>query len=92
MEFVGAKEMCGHALLIHTNHYDSGSLEEAQNHKLIATIHTAKGDHGKALDNLVYANSIFVKHVEKVKTSCSCPKMVPHRSLLWIFLLLWSFT
>ncbi len=28
MEFVDAK-MCGHALLIHTNHCDSGSLEEA---------------------------------------------------------------
>jgi hypothetical protein len=48
MEFVDAK-MCGHALLIHTNHGDSGSLEEAWDRKLLVTIHTAEGDHGKAL-------------------------------------------
>ncbi|CAM6070755.1 unnamed protein product [Sphagnum tenellum] len=53
MEFVDAKKMCGHALLIHTNHCDSGSLEEDQYHKLLVTIHTAEGDHGKALDSLV---------------------------------------
>ncbi|CAK9192198.1 unnamed protein product [Sphagnum jensenii] len=66
MEFVDAKKMCGHALLIHTNHCDSGSLEEARDRKLLATIHTAEGDHGKALDSLVYANSIFVEHAEEV--------------------------
>ncbi|CAK9190590.1 unnamed protein product [Sphagnum troendelagicum] len=66
MEFVDAKKMCGHALLIHTNHCDSGSLEEDQYHKLLVTIHTAEGDHGKALDSLVYANSIFVKHAKEV--------------------------
>jgi hypothetical protein len=76
MEFVDAKEMCGHALLIHTNHCDFGSLGEAWNRKLLATIHIAR-DHGKALDNLVYVNSIFVEHAEEVKTWCSCPKMVP---------------
>ncbi len=52
MELVDAKEMCGHALLIH-NHCDSGSLEEARDHKLVVTIHTAEEDHGKALDSLV---------------------------------------
>ncbi len=83
MELVDAKEMCGHALLIHTNHCDSGSLEEARDRKLLATIHTAEGEHGKALDSLVYANSIFVEHAEEVKTCCSCPKMAPQRSLLW---------
>jgi hypothetical protein len=88
MEFVDAKKMCGHALLIHTNHCDSGSLEEARDRKLLATIHTAEGDHGKALDSLVYANSIFVEHAEEVKTCCSCPKVAPQRSLLWTSLLL----
>jgi hypothetical protein len=88
MELVDAKEMCGHALLIHTNHCDSGSLEEAQDHKLLVTIHTAEGEHGKALDSLVYANSIFVEHAEEVKTCFSCPNMAPQRSLLWRSLLL----
>ncbi len=60
--------MCGHALLIHTNHCDFESLEEAQDHKLLATIHIVEGDHGKALDNLKYVNSIFVEHAEEVKT------------------------
>lgn len=87
MELVDAKEMCGHALLIH-NHCDSGSLEEARDHKLVVTIHTAEEDHGKALDSLVYANSIFVEHAEEVKTCCSCPRMAPQRSLLWTSLLL----
>jgi len=59
-----------------------GSLEEAQDCKLLATIHIAKGDHGKALDNLFYANSLFVEHAKEVKTWRSCPKMVPQRSFV----------
>jgi hypothetical protein len=41
-----------------------------------------EGDHGKAFNNLVYVNSIFVEHVKEVKIRCSCPKMAPQRSFI----------
>jgi hypothetical protein len=39
----------------------------SKDHKLLATIHSAEGDHGQALDCLVYANSIFVQHAQEVQ-------------------------
>lgn len=61
LEFAEAKELCEHSLLIHTKHCESGAVEEAADHRLLAIILSAQGEHSKALESLVYANDIFVK-------------------------------
>lgn len=60
LEFLEARELCEHALVIHTEHCEPGSVDEASDHRLLAIIYSAQGEHGKALDSLVYANDIYV--------------------------------
>lgn len=60
LEFAEAKELCEHSLIIHTKHCEPGSVEEASDHRLLAIIFSAQGEHSKALESLVYANDIYV--------------------------------
>ncbi|KAG0616157.1 hypothetical protein M758_5G094400 [Ceratodon purpureus] len=60
LEFAEARELCEHALVIHTEHCEPGSVDEAADHRLLAIIYSAQGEHSKALDSLVYANDIYV--------------------------------
>lgn len=69
MEFEEAEKLCAHSLLIHTEHCKPGSLEEAADRRLLALIFSARGEHGKALDCLVYANDILVNYDREVQTT-----------------------
>lgn len=61
LEFAEAKELCEYSLAVHTKgNNDPGSVEEATDHRLLAIIYSAQGEHNKALESLVYANEIFV--------------------------------
>lgn len=66
MEFAEAEKLCAHSLAIHTEHSEPGTLEEAADRRLLAIIYSAQGEHGKALDALVYANDIFVNFGQEV--------------------------
>lgn len=69
LEFAEAKELCEHSLVIHTKgHCEPGSVEEAADHRLLAIIYSAQGEHNKALESLVYANEIFVNFEHEVPT------------------------
>ena len=57
MEFQEAQALCEHALAIHREHSEPGSLEEAADRRLLALVFSAKGDHEKALENLVLASA-----------------------------------
>lgn len=66
--------------MIHTEHCEPGSVEEASDHRLLAIILSAQGEHSKALDSLVYANDIFVNFDLQVTTG-SCAQMAEFHKL-----------
>jgi len=86
LEFAEARELCEHSLVIHTQHCEPGSVEEASDHRLLAIICSAQGEHSKALDSLVYANDIFVNFdlqvtpdsdIDDVAVSDVCSPILP---------------
>jgi hypothetical protein len=73
MELVDAKEMCGHALLIHTNHGDSGSLEEARDHKLLVADTAAILEELNKRLPFSSCNGLSTSLTNHQVTSYSCP-------------------
>lgn len=57
MDFDKAESLCEHALSIHKEHGEEGSLEEAADRRLLALVLSAKGEHEKALENLMLAST-----------------------------------
>lgn len=57
LDFDKAEALCDHAISIHKEHGEEGSLEEAADRRLLALVLSAKGDHEKALENLMLAST-----------------------------------
>lgn len=57
LDFDKAESLCEHALSIHKEHGEEGSLEEAADRRLLALVLSAKGEHEKALENLMLAST-----------------------------------
>lgn len=57
LDFDKAEALCEHALSIHKEHGEEGSLEEAADRRLLALVLSAKGNHEKALENLTLAST-----------------------------------
>lgn len=56
LQFEEAAEFCEQALVIHGEHRQPGSVEEAMDRRLMALILSGNGDYEKALEHLVLAN------------------------------------
>lgn len=70
LEFTEARELVEHSLEIHSKgHSEAASVDEAADHRLLAIIYSAQGEHNKALESLVYANEIFVNFDHEVRSA-----------------------
>lgn len=69
MDFDKAEALCDHAISIHKEHGEEGSLEEAADRRLLALVLSAKGDHEKALENLMLASTTLQANSLEVYTS-----------------------
>jgi tetratricopeptide (TPR) repeat protein len=65
LDFDKAEALCEHALRIHKEHGEEGSLEEAADRRLMALVLSAKGNHDNALENLTLAlTTLQANHLE----------------------------
>lgn len=74
MQFMEAEELCAHALTIHAEHSNKGTLQEASDRRLMALILAGKGDHEGALEDLALARVALQangKEIEVAFVDCS---------------------